>query len=155
MIDYSYLYNGGGVGVGDINNDGFPDIFFTSNQASCELYLNKKELHGASPRFENITQKANVQTKGWCTGVTFVDINADGFLDIYVCKSGNYPPNERKNLLFVNDGNKNGEWSGTFTEQAEKYGIANDGWSSQAAFFDYDKDGDLDLYVLNATNEDR
>ena len=150
MIDYSYLYNGGGVGVGDLNNDGLPDIFFTSNQGTCELYLNKKEL-----RFENITRKANIQTKGWCTGVTFVDINADGFLDIYICKSGNCPANERKNLLFVNDGTKNGKWSGTFTEQAEKYGIANEGWSSQAAFFDYDKDGDLDLYVLNATNEDR
>ena len=86
MIDYSYLYNGGGVGVGDINNDGLSDIFFTSNQGTCELYLNKKDLH-----FENITKKANVQTKGWCTGVTFVDINADGFLDIYVCKSGNCP----------------------------------------------------------------
>ena len=150
MIDYSYLYNGGGVGVGDLNNDGLPDIFFTSNQGTCELYLNKTEL-----RFENITRKANIQTKGWCTGVTFVDINADGFLDIYICKSGNCPANERKNLLFVNDGTKNGKWSGTFTEQAEKYGIANEGWSSQAAFFDYDKDGDLDLYVLNATNEDR
>ena len=150
MIDYSYLYNGGGVGVGDVNNDGFPDIFFTSNQGTCELYLNKKNLH-----FENITPKAKVQTKGWCTGVTFVDINADGFLDIYVCKSGNCPTVERRNLLFVNDGLKDGKWSGTFTEQAEKYGIANEGWSSQAAFFDYDKDGDLDLYVLNATNEDR
>ena len=150
MIDYSYLYNGGGVGVGDLNNDGFPDIFFTSNQGTCELYLNKKNLH-----FENITQKANVQTRGWCTGVTFVDINADGFLDIYLCKSGNCPANERKNLLFINDGNKDGKWSGTFTEKAEKYGIANKGWSSQSAFFDYDKDGDLDLYVLNATNEDR
>lgn len=150
MIDYSYLYNGGGMGVGDLNNDGLPDIFFTSNQGICELYLNKKELH-----FENITQKAKVQTKGWCTGVTFVDINADGFLDIYICKSGNCPAVERRNLLFVNDGMKGGKWSGTFTEQAEKYGIANEGWSSQAAFFDYDKDGDLDLYVLNATNEDR
>jgi enediyne biosynthesis protein E4 len=150
MIDYSYLYNGGGVGIGDVNNDGLPDIFFTSNQGSCELYLNKKSL-----QFENITPKAQVQTKGWCTGVTFVDINADGFLDIYICKSGNCPANERKNLLFVNDGIIGGKWSGTFTEQAEKYGIANEGWSTQAAFFDYDKDGDLDLYVLNATNEDR
>ena len=150
MIDYSYLYNGGGVGVGDINNDGLPDIFFTSNQGTCELYLNKKDLH-----FENITKKSRIQTKGWCTGVTFVDINADGFLDIYICKSGNCSSNERKNLLFVNDGMKGKNWSGTFTEQAEKYGIANTGWSTQAAFFDYDKDGDLDLYVLNATNEDR
>ena len=150
MIDYSYLYNGGGVGVGDVNNDGLPDIFFTSNQSTCELYLNKKDLH-----FENIAKKANLQTKGWCTGVTFVDINADGFLDIYVCKSGNCPADERKNLLFVNNGMKGKNWSGTFTEQAEKYGIDNTGWSTQAAFFDYDKDGDLDLYVLNATNEDR
>ena len=150
MIDYSYLYNGGGVGVGDLNNDGFSDVFFTSNQGTCELYLNKKEL-----KFENITKKSNIQTKGWCTGVTFVDINGDGFLDIYVCKSGNCPANERKNLLFINDGMSNGKWLGTFTEQAEQYGIANEGWSSQAAFFDYDKDGDLDLYVLNATNEDR
>lgn len=150
MIDYSYLYNGGGVGVGDINNDGLPDIFFTSNQATCEMYLNKGGL-----KFENITQNAKLKTTGWCTGVTLADVNADGFLDIYVCKSGNCPANERKNLLFINDGIKSGKWSGTFTEEAEKYGIANDGWSSQSAFFDYDKDGDLDLYVLNATNEDR
>ncbi|MCU0471551.1 MAG: VCBS repeat-containing protein, partial [Arcicella sp.] len=155
MIDYSYLYNGGGVGTGDINNDGLVDIFFTSNQGSSELYLNQGNLNGASLRFENITKQAHIVTKGWCTGVTFVDINADGFLDIYVCKSGNCPESERENLLFINDGVKNGKWTGTFTEKAKEYGINNNGWSSQAAFFDFDKDGDLDLYVLNATNDDR
>nr|WP_232285860.1 FG-GAP-like repeat-containing protein [Aquimarina agarilytica] len=134
---YSYLYMGGGVAVGDINNDGLDDLFFTGNQVSNKLYINKGNLE-----FEDITDKAGVNgSDKWYTGVTIADVNNDGFLDIYTCvagKSGN-----KKNELYIN--NKNN----TFTESAEKYGLANVGNSVQATFFDYDKDGDLDVYVAN------
>jgi len=141
MVDFFYVYNGGGVAIADINNDSLPDIFFTGNMTDDKLYLNEGAL-----KFKDITASAGVQLPGWSTGVTTVDINNDGFLDIYVCRSGNYPKEQRKNLLYINQKN------GTFKEEAEIFGIADTSYSTQAAFFDYDKDGDLDLYLLNHTN---
>ena len=139
VLDYGYLYNGGGVAVGDINNDGLPDIFFSGNLVKSKLYLNKGNF-----RFEDITDKANVAGGGtWNTVVTMVDINGDGFLDIYVCCSTDGRAEHRKNLLFINNGNL------TFTESAAKYGIDDSSYSTHSIFFDYDKDGDLDLFVLN------
>lgn len=145
ILAYEYFYNGGGVAVGDFNNDGLSDVYFTGNQVSNKLYLNKGNLH-----FEDITQQADVEGRieGWKTGVTLADVNADGWLDIYVCYSGNFPPEKRKNQLFINNGAKSGKQVG-FTEQAEAYGIADTGYSTQGLFFDYDTDGDLDLFVLN------
>ena len=141
MLDYVYVYNGGGVAVGDINNDGLEDIYFTGNMVSDKLYLNKGNL-----QFENITAQSGIENDGWSTGVTMVDINHDGLLDIYVCRSGNYPAARRTNLLYVNNGDL------TFSEKAAIYGIADTSYSTQAAFLDYDKDGDLDMYLLNHTN---
>jgi hypothetical protein len=139
VIDYIYLYEGAGVAVGDINNDELPDIYFTGNLTSSKLYLNKGNF-----RFENITDKANVAGgDSWNTGVTMADINGDGFLDIYVCSSTDARPEHRKNLLFINNKDL------TFTESAAQYGIADTSYSVHSAFFDYDKDGDLDLFVLN------
>ena len=138
VFENEYMYNGSGVGIGDFNNDGLQDIFFGGSMVSSSLYINKGGF-----QFENITVKAGVQTNKWCTGVSVVDINNDGFLDIYVCSSHNHEAQKRKNLLFVNDGKLH------FSEQAEAYGLADTGYSTQAAFFDYDKDGDLDMYLLN------
>ena len=138
VLNYIYYFNGGGVAAGDINNDGFIDLFFTGNQVSNELYLNKGNL-----KFENYTKKAGVESKGWSSGATMVDINADGWLDIYVCKSGSPKPEERKNLLYIN------QKDGTFKEEGNKYGLDDISYSTQAAFFDYDLDGDLDMYLLN------
>jgi enediyne biosynthesis protein E4 len=136
---YSYMYNGGGVSVGDINNDGLPDIYFTANQGSNKLYLNKGNL-----RFEDITEKAGLSdATGWTTGVSFFDFNNDGLLDIYVCKSGLVAPEERKNKLFLNNGDL------TFTEVAAAWGLDDDSYSTQAYFIDYDMDGDMDLYLVN------
>ena len=147
---YEYLYNGGGVAIGDVNNDGLPDIYFTGNMTYNRLYLNKGDL-----KFEDITGKAKASyANDWCTGVTMVDINNDGWLDIYVSASGYYEDaNVRKNILFVNNGdaNENGGIP-TFTDRAEEYGIADAGYSIQSIFFDYDNDGDLDLYVANHPN---
>jgi enediyne biosynthesis protein E4 len=141
---FEYVYNGGGVAVGDINNDGLEDIFFTGNTVSSALYLNKGKL-----LFEDITKTSGITTTQWCTGVTMTDINYDGFLDIYVCVSGHSDSLKRRNLLFVNNQNN------TFSEHAAKYGLADGGYSTQALFFDYDKDGDLDMYLLNHSNGDR
>ncbi|MCF6295130.1 MAG: VCBS repeat-containing protein [Flavobacteriaceae bacterium] len=136
---YRNFYNGGGVAIGDINNDGLEDIYFTGNMVDNKLYLNKGNW-----QFEDITLKAQVSCPDvWSTGVTFVDINGDGFLDIYVCKSGKPGGSNRHNELFINNGDL------TFTESSKEYGLDVEGLSIHAAFFDYDKDGDLDCYILN------
>lgn len=144
MIDYSYVYNGGGVGAANLDQDSLPDLIFTGNQVPCAVYRNLGGL-----KFEDITAQSGIQTTGWCTGVTFADINADGLLDIYICRSGNFPAEQRTNLCYINQGNLH------LKEQAAELGLADSGWSTQAAFFDYDRDGDLDCYVMNATNNDR
>lgn len=139
VYTYRNYFNGGGVAIGDINNDGLTDIYMTANQKQNELYLNKGNW-----KFEKITESAGVGgTKAWSTGVTMVDINADGLLDIYVCNSGDVSGDNKQNELFINQGNL------TFTEEAEAYGLADKGFSTHASFFDYDKDGDLDVYLLN------
>ena len=139
ILTYEYMYNGGGVAIGDINNDGLKDIYFTSNNQENKLYLNKGNM-----KFEDITAAAGVGCKeGWKTGVTMVDINGDGLLDIYVCKSADANPEHRRNILLINNGNL------TFTNKAKEYGLDDAGYSTQAAFFDYDNDGDLDMFLLN------
>ena len=129
---------GGGVGIGDFNNDGLKDIFFSGNQVSCRLYINKGKNY-----FEDVTEKAGLKTNVWCTGVSIADVNQDGFDDIYVCVFGKNLLRRQKNLLFINQHDL------TFKEQAAEYGLADTGYSTQAAFFDYDKDGDLDMYLSN------
>lgn len=131
-------YMGGGVGIGDFNNDGLQDIFFSGNQVSSALYVNK-----GGNKFEDITVKAGVQTGSWATGVSIADVNNDGYDDIYVCVFGKDLLHRAKNLLFINQHNL------TFKEQATEYGLADTGYSTQAVFFDYDKDGDLDMYLTN------
>lgn len=139
VLNYTYFYNGGGVAVGDLNNDGLPDLVFTGNMVRNKLFINKGNM-----KFEDITSSSGIADKqGWCTGVSMVDINNDGWLDIYICRSADVDPEKRKNLLFVN--NKNN----TFSEQAQDHGLADPGYSTQSAFFDYDKDGDLDCVVIN------
>ena len=138
---YRNFYNGGGVGIGDFNNDSLQDIFFTGNLVSNKLYLNKGNFE-----FEDITDKSGLNSKDiWSTGVSVVDINHDGFLDIYVCKSGPPGGERRNNELFINNGDL------TFTESSKTYGLDNEGLSTHAAFFDFDNDGDLDCYLLNNT----
>src|SRR5436309_11322317 len=140
-----YVYNGAGVAIGDIDNDGLPDIFFSGNMVSSRLYLNKGNM-----RFEDITQAAGVGTKRWATGATMVDINNDGYLDIYVSVSGPEwsTGKQRANLLFLNNGNR------TFTEAAAQYGIADTGFTTHAVFLDYNGDGCLDLFLLNNSPKD-
>ena len=139
IFNYRNFYNGGGVAIGDINNDGLPDIYMTSNLGDNKLFLNK-----GSFRFEDISDKAGVKgSKFWSTGVVMVDINADGLLDIYVCNAGYKPGEKPENELFINNGDL------TFTEKAAEYGLNEDGYTTHAAFFDYDLDGDLDCYILN------
>jgi len=143
ILYYLYYYNGGGVAIGDINNDGLPDIYFTANdKGHNKLYLNKGNFE-----FEDITDKAGVAgTSDWCTGVTMADVNGDGLLDIYVCAVANMHGLKGHNELFLNKGN------GRFTESAAKYGLNFSGFSTQAVFFDYDHDGDLDCYLLNQSS---
>ena len=139
ILDYPYFYNGGGVSVGDINNDSLPDLFFTSNQQNNALYLNQGNL-----KFKNITEQAGVAGHSdWNTGSVMADVNGDGFLDIYVMAVVGVCGFEGRNELFINQGD------GTFKEEARKYGLDFDTYSGSAAFFDYDKDGDLDMYLLN------
>lgn len=139
LTGFEYIYNGGGVAVGDINNDGLQDIYFTGNMVSSKLYLNKGHW-----QFEDITEKAKVGTKTWANGVVMADVNQDGFKDIYVSVGGtrHTPEKERVNLLFINNGDE------TFTESAAGYGLADSGYGIQSTFFDYDRDGDLDMYLL-------
>ena len=140
IIVYPSYYSGAGVSVGDINNDSLPDIFFTANFGNNRLYLNKGNL-----QFEEISVSSGiVGSWGWSTGTSMIDINNDGFLDIYICRAGDVEEEKRKNELFINNGDL------TFTEQAAKYGLDYAGYSSQSVFLDYDKDGDLDMYLLNA-----
>ncbi|UII78183.1 VCBS repeat-containing protein [Flagellimonas sp. CMM7] len=139
ILDYLYFYNGGGVAIGDINNDGLPDIFFSGNQVKNALYLNKGGL-----KFEDISETAGIQGKSsWNTGTVMGDVNGDGFLDIYVCAAVGINGFEGHNELFINNGDN------TFSESAAKYGLDFDSYSSSVAFLDYDLDGDLDLYLLN------
>lgn len=139
IIRYLYYYNGGGVAVGDINNDGLPDLFFTANQGSDKLYLNLGDF-----RFQDISEQAGIGDPGnWKTGVSMADVNADGWLDIYVCQLGDYKGIKGRNRLYINN------QDGTFTERAAEYGLDFQGFGQQALFFDYDGDGDLDCYLLN------
>ena len=140
-----YVYNGAGVAVGDIDNDGLVDLFFSGNMVSSRLYLNKGHM-----RFEDITSKAGVTTRTWATGATMVDINHDGFLDVYVSVSGPEwsTAGQRANLLFINNGNR------TFTESAAQYAVADTGFTTHSVFVDYDRDGCLDLFLLNNSPKD-
>ena len=139
ILDYLYFYNGGGVAIGDINNDGLSDIYLTANTEKNKLYLNKGNMV-----FEDISEKAGVEgNKPWSTGVVMVDVNADGLLDIYVSNAGNMEGENHNNDLYINNGDL------TFTEMAKEYNLAETGFTTHASFFDYDLDGDLDLYVAN------
>jgi len=143
IFKYRNFYNGGGVAIGDVNHDGRPDIFFTSNQHENQLYLNKGNW-----KFEEVAEKSGLASSHhWHTGVTMVDINGDGWLDIYVCNGGNVEGDDRANELYINQRN------GQFKEEAHAYGLDDHGQSTQAVFFDYDHDGDLDCFILNNSNK--
>ena len=143
MFHYMYYYNGAGIGAGDFNNDGLIDLFFAGNQVANKLYLNKGKL-----QFEDVTIKSLIpQEIAWNTGVSVVDINGDGLLDIYICRVGNFEVLHSKNQLLICTGIKNG--IPMYEEEASKYGLDFSGFSTQAAFLDYDKDGDLDMFLLN------
>ncbi len=144
ILTYRNYYNGGGVAIGDINNDGLNDIYFTSNLEKNKLYLNKGNL-----KFEDITEKAGVGgSRSWSTGVSFADVNGDGYMDIYVCNSGDLENGNKENEMFINNGNL------TFTERGAEYGLNDVGYSTHASFFDMDLDGDLDCYLLNNSYRD-
>jgi len=144
--NYEYIYNGAGVGVGDLNNDGLPDIILVGNQVSSRIYLNLGNF-----KFRDITRNfIGLTNDQWYSGVALVDINCDGWLDVYLTSTAGNNPSRCKNRLWISNGAING-LDPTFTEMAEKYGIADEGQSVSAAFFDYDRDGYLDLYVLNNT----
>ena len=142
---YKSFYNGAGVGLGDLNNDGLLDIFFCGNQADNKCYLNQGDF-----KFKDITENANLASPNvWSTGVSMIDINGDGWLDIYVCKAGSPEGDNRYNELFINQGVSDDSGEPTFVESAAEYGLNDIGLSTHAAFFDMDKDGDLDMYLLN------
>ncbi|WP_349522850.1 VCBS repeat-containing protein [Muricauda sp. NFXS6] len=144
ILNYLYFYNGAGVSAGDFNGDGLVDLYFTSNQGEDKLYLNQGNL-----TFKDVTVASNlVNDTGWTTGVTHADVNNDGLLDIYVCKVGDHETIRGQNLLYINQGN-NSKGIPIFKEQAANYGLDFIGYSTQAAFFDYDLDGDLDMYLMN------
>ena len=138
ILNYLYYYNGGGVAAGDVDNDGLPDLYFTSSLGPNRLYRNLGDY-----RFEDVTERAGVaDSQGWKTGVTMADVNGDGWLDIYVA-AVDYLTMRGRNALYLNSGD------GTFTDRARDYGLDFAGYSTQGLFFDYDRDGDLDLYLLN------
>ncbi|MBD81038.1 MAG: hypothetical protein CL840_19120 [Crocinitomicaceae bacterium] len=142
FYEFQYQFNGGGVGIADFNNDGKNDVFFTGNEVENKLYLNKGDL-----AFEDITEKSGTGLpNSWSNGVCLIDINGDGLTDIYVSKGGMKSAEEKKNAMLINNGDL------TFTDKADEMGIADTGWSTQSVFFDYDNDGDLDLFVLNHPN---
>lgn len=139
IIEYLYFYNGGGIAVGDINNDDLPDLYFSSNQNANRLYLNKGNF-----KFEDISETAAVSGIGnWKTGVTFADVNGDGYLDIFSCSVGGYKKFTGRNQLLINNGDL------TFSDRTDEYGLNFQGFSTQSIFFDFDNDGDLDMYLLN------
>ncbi|RMG73576.1 MAG: hypothetical protein D6722_03555, partial [Bacteroidetes bacterium] len=139
IYTYRNYYNGAGVAIGDVNNDSLPDLFLTANMASNRLFLNEGDF-----RFRDVTREAGVGgARSWSTGVSMADVNGDGWLDIYVCNSGDVAGDNKQNEFYLNQGD------GTFREVAEAWGLADRGFSTHAAFFDYDKDGDLDCYLLN------
>ena len=143
VFTYRNYYNGGGVALGDLTGDGLPEIVLTSNLGGIRLYLNEGKF-----RFRDVTEQAGLRSKGWTTGVTLADVNGDGRLDIYVCHAGLGDSRLRANELYINQG-PNADGVPTFVEQAAAYGVADSGYSTQAVFFDYDRDGDLDLFVIN------
>jgi hypothetical protein len=155
-LSYDPIYNGAGVGIGDFNRDGRPDVFMAGNKVSSRLFLNRTPAGRDEIRFEDVSEKAGIRTDRWCTGVSVVDLNQDGWPDVYVCVAGPHSAGplepgqdstRRANYLFINEGTKQGGVP-RFSEQAAAYGLADTGFSTQAAFFDYDHDGDLDCYIL-------
>ncbi|NJN25159.1 MAG: VCBS repeat-containing protein [Cyclobacteriaceae bacterium] len=149
ILDYNNYFNGGGVGIGDFNLDGLPDIYFSANMVSGKLYLNRGDM-----RFEDVTHTAGLHTSQWASGVAIADINQDGLPDIYLSCSG-YPDSlSRKNLLFIHQG-MDAQGIPTFKEQARAYHLDDAGYTTQTAFFDYDKDGDLDAYLLTSYHDDK
>ena len=144
MLKYMYFYNGAGVGAGDFNNDGLVDLFFASNQSQNKIYLNEGNL-----QFRDVTTESKIPDDGgWSTGVSVADVNDDGMLDIYICRVGHYETLRSRNQLLICQGiDKNG--IPFYKDEAKEYGIDFSGFSTQAAFLDYDMDGDLDMFLLN------